>query len=229
MSSWYVWSIVAILFGGTALTLAAWILMVPMLLMASCCCPKWVAKYTGGRRKRITAEAINEALGALPYSSAEQLYGGQPICAICLEDFAQESRVRMLPCNHIFHDECIDRWFLEKQPVLTCPMCKQSVELVFPPEAPARPPGDEDAEALVERGPVPPVPPARGRGHQVHPMPAAIQTSRIYALDETVSVEMQPITALQEPTAQQVQHLGDEDTRQYRGRDARGETWVVFV
>ncbi|KAF2401784.1 hypothetical protein EJ06DRAFT_555432 [Trichodelitschia bisporula] len=50
----------------------------------------------------------------------------QPTCAICLDDFTPyETRIRELPCHHIFHPECIDP-FLRQNSSL-CPMCKLSV------------------------------------------------------------------------------------------------------
>ncbi|KAI9712412.1 MAG: hypothetical protein M1820_001625 [Bogoriella megaspora] len=50
----------------------------------------------------------------------------QPTCAICLDDFIpHESTLRVLPCSHIFHPECIDDFLLNTSPL--CPMCKTSV------------------------------------------------------------------------------------------------------
>ncbi|KAK4235641.1 hypothetical protein C8A03DRAFT_17631, partial [Achaetomium macrosporum] len=40
---------------------------------------------------------------------------------ICLEGFRDESLVRALPCHHLFHAECIARWFLQRHD--TCPIC----------------------------------------------------------------------------------------------------------
>lgn len=50
----------------------------------------------------------------------------QPTCPICLDDFEpHESQVRELPCQHIFHPDCIDTFLLRNSSL--CPMCKQSV------------------------------------------------------------------------------------------------------
>ncbi len=49
----------------------------------------------------------------------------QPTCPICLDDFEHdETVVRELPCQHIFHPECVDE-FLRSNSSL-CPMCKKS-------------------------------------------------------------------------------------------------------
>lgn len=41
-------------------------------------------------------------------------------CAICTEDFLPGTDVRKLPCGHIFHPACIDRWLLDF--AVTCPL-----------------------------------------------------------------------------------------------------------
>ncbi|VVT46972.1 uncharacterized protein SAPINGB_P001479 [Magnusiomyces paraingens] len=51
----------------------------------------------------------------------------KPCCAICQEDFEGKSGesdaiVRVLPCHHIFHDECITPWICTCK--ATCPMCQ---------------------------------------------------------------------------------------------------------
>ncbi|XP_020229307.1 RING-H2 finger protein ATL52 [Cajanus cajan] len=49
-------------------------------------------------------------------------------CSVCLSDFQEEERVRVLPrCNHAFHLPCIDTWLHSNA---TCPLCRSSVILV---------------------------------------------------------------------------------------------------
>ena len=49
----------------------------------------------------------------------------QTTCPICLDDFEHnDTIVRELPCQHIFHPECVDE-FLRSNSSL-CPMCKKS-------------------------------------------------------------------------------------------------------
>ncbi|XP_039133757.1 RING-H2 finger protein ATL73-like [Dioscorea cayenensis subsp. rotundata] len=44
-------------------------------------------------------------------------------CAICLSDFMNGERVRVLPkCMHGFHVKCIDRWLMARS---SCPTCRQ--------------------------------------------------------------------------------------------------------
>ncbi|KIW33000.1 uncharacterized protein PV07_04505 [Cladophialophora immunda] len=43
-------------------------------------------------------------------------------CSICTEDFKKGEEVRVLPCNHKFHPDCIDPWLLNVSG--TCPLCR---------------------------------------------------------------------------------------------------------
>jgi hypothetical protein len=45
-------------------------------------------------------------------------------CAVCLEEPAHGSAVRELPCSHVYHRPCIDRWFDLSN---CCPTCRKPV------------------------------------------------------------------------------------------------------
>jgi hypothetical protein len=45
-------------------------------------------------------------------------------CAICQEDWENNEVVRKLPCEHVFHIMCIDKWFSENN---VCPVCRYSM------------------------------------------------------------------------------------------------------
>ncbi|CAE7556013.1 RNF43 [Symbiodinium natans] len=45
----------------------------------------------------------------------------KPRCCICLEDFAEEQQLRILPCFHRYHQDCIDEWLGRSD---ECPLCK---------------------------------------------------------------------------------------------------------
>ncbi|XP_074525572.1 RING finger protein 215 isoform X3 [Halichoeres trimaculatus] len=45
-------------------------------------------------------------------------------CAVCLEPFNNNQCLRVLPCLHEYHRECVDPWLLLQH---TCPLCKRSI------------------------------------------------------------------------------------------------------
>ncbi|NP_001139044.1 RING finger protein 150a precursor [Danio rerio] len=45
-------------------------------------------------------------------------------CAVCIEDYKPNDVVRILPCRHVFHRNCVDPWLQDHR---TCPMCKMNI------------------------------------------------------------------------------------------------------
>ncbi|TDH71890.1 hypothetical protein CCR75_002674 [Bremia lactucae] len=45
-------------------------------------------------------------------------------CCICLNDYEISQSLRVLPCSHHFHKECVDEWLLVNS---TCPTCRKSI------------------------------------------------------------------------------------------------------
>ncbi|KAF7629837.1 RING-type domain-containing protein, partial [Meloidogyne graminicola] len=51
------------------------------------------------------------------------------ICNICKEEFEDnEKALKLNPCKHLFHEDCIMKWFVEK---FDCPSCRSEVKLIF--------------------------------------------------------------------------------------------------
>ncbi|CAM4750680.1 unnamed protein product [Rotaria magnacalcarata] len=68
----------------------------------------------------------------LPRSALKQLkikkfVKGDPweVCAICLDDYVDGAKLRILPCNHAYHMKCIDPWLTNNR--RQCPVCKRYV------------------------------------------------------------------------------------------------------
>ncbi|KAF9870116.1 hypothetical protein CkaCkLH20_12350 [Colletotrichum karsti] len=62
-------------------------------------------------------------------------------CSICTEDFTVGEDVRVLPCNHKFHPNCVDPWLVNVSG--TCPLCRLDL----------RPQGEETNDASEELPP----------------------------------------------------------------------------
>lgn len=71
--------------------------------------------------------AINPATDEItPCPTPNRLRDAQTTCAICLEDFVVgASRIRELPCGHVFDSACVDLYLTEHS--RKCPVCKQCV------------------------------------------------------------------------------------------------------
>ncbi|PIN00167.1 hypothetical protein CDL12_27335 [Handroanthus impetiginosus] len=49
-------------------------------------------------------------------------------CAVCLENFRDGEKCRLLPsCNHSFHAECVDMWLLRAS---VCPICRAGADIM---------------------------------------------------------------------------------------------------
>ena len=48
-------------------------------------------------------------------------------CVLCIESYQDGDTLRLLPCNHYYHQECIDQWLIVSQQNCAqraCPLCK---------------------------------------------------------------------------------------------------------
>lgn len=61
-------------------------------------------------------------------SKKEEEYYRHQSCSICLDEYELGEQIRVLPCQHTFHSECIFPWLTERSP--TCPLCKAMFEAV---------------------------------------------------------------------------------------------------
>ncbi|WCJ40660.1 RING/U-box superfamily protein [Euphorbia peplus] len=120
----------------------------PFILCATiCCCLPCIISILGFREDfSQTRGATVEAINILPTykfnlkksdnANAHENDGGvlaagtekertisaeDALCCICLNKYADDDELRELPCIHVFHVECVDKWLKINA---SCPLCK---------------------------------------------------------------------------------------------------------
>jgi len=63
--------------------------------------------------------------------------GAEAECCICLDYYHSGDAVVKLPCGHVFHHSCLERWLLQAQAFRdrACPLCKADPLVMRPGEA----------------------------------------------------------------------------------------------
>lgn len=69
----------------------------------------------------------NAAAAAAPNADHVVIDIKEEDCAICMEVLEAGARSRRLACQHVFHQECIDKWLGVHA---TCPQCRKVVEII---------------------------------------------------------------------------------------------------
>ncbi|XP_035277926.1 E3 ubiquitin-protein ligase RNF126-like [Anguilla anguilla] len=69
--------------------------------------------------------ADKEKIKSLPTVQITEEHVGSALeCPVCKEDYGVGESVRQLPCNHLFHNDCIVPWLEQHD---TCPVCRKSL------------------------------------------------------------------------------------------------------
>lgn len=100
----------------------ALVIGVCFILMLTFMIIKCIKDQRQSQRNRLSSKHLKQ----LPVNKFKK---GDPydVCAICLEDYTEGEKLRMLPCSHVYHTKCIDPWLTNSR--RTCPVCKRKVIL----------------------------------------------------------------------------------------------------
>jgi len=84
------------------------------------------ARFMRNRRNLRNSRLPKESLKSIPTKKFKK--GDEyDICAICLEEFEDGDKLRILPCNHVYHCKCVDPWLTGGK--RSCPVCNRPVEV----------------------------------------------------------------------------------------------------
>merc|ERR1712224_722789 len=81
-----------------------------------------------------------ESLDVVPYAPStfdDDTYPKD--CPICMEPFSDAGVIRRTPCNHVYHEGCLQKWL---QRAAFCPLCRARCDE-------AKPGPDEDGSGVA--------------------------------------------------------------------------------
>jgi len=90
-------------------------LVMLFIVMYKCC-----QDHRRSRRHRLPKSALKK-LPIIKYKTGDPY----ETCVICLDDFVEGDKLRVLPCDHGYHSKCIDPWLVKNKRI--CPQCRKRV------------------------------------------------------------------------------------------------------
>ncbi|KAA8492975.1 E3 ubiquitin protein ligase RIE1 [Porphyridium purpureum] len=105
-------------------------LAVASLCFACCICTLVMRRdfrdtYTDGGQSAGGSMSKGEIDGVPEVTFQPGMYSDEDcLCAICLCEYEPDEKLRVLPCNHVFHSTCVDTWLGRSR---QCPVCKQEI------------------------------------------------------------------------------------------------------
>ena len=94
------------------------ILIIPFFSFFYCMIKKYNVK-----KKNVLLPLFNKNLSKITVND-NILNNYDNLCSICLIDFKKEEKIIKLNCNHMYHKECIEKWFLKNS---NCPFCRKEI------------------------------------------------------------------------------------------------------
>jgi E3 ubiquitin-protein ligase ATL10/75/76/77/78 len=84
-------------------------------------------RHSPSTNKQQVGATTEPASSPIVFSAQTRLARAEAECAICLSDFIDGERVRVLPnCGHGFHANCVEEWIVQRS---SCPTCRATCRL----------------------------------------------------------------------------------------------------
>jgi E3 ubiquitin-protein ligase RNF13 len=111
------WTVLAISFFS--------LLLIVTFLLIAFFAPRHWTQWRGRHTRTIRLDAkLVHTLPCFTFTDSAHHKAGET-CAICLEDYRFGESLRLLPCQHAFHLNCIDSWLTKWG--TSCPVCKHDI------------------------------------------------------------------------------------------------------
>ncbi|XP_063056923.1 E3 ubiquitin-protein ligase RNF13 isoform X2 [Engraulis encrasicolus] len=115
--------------------------LIPFLIIVGICLILivvfMITKFVQDRHRARRSRLRKDQLKKLPIHKFKK-GDAYDVCAICLEEYEEGEKLRVLPCSHAYHCKCVDPWLTKTKK--TCPVCKQKV-------VPSQGDSDSDSES----------------------------------------------------------------------------------